>query len=327
MDNLKSELHNEIMREYSFIRANNQAAHRNNKEQIYNHFPRIKEIDDALSKISLRACKSMLNSSSSHEDIITKLKKDTERLLNEKNQILKEAEVPVNFMDEVYTCPNCKDTGVYNNRRCECYFEKLKKLMHKKSNINMNRLHTFENFDISLYPSAIDPSFNISARDNAEIIYETAVKYTKFDPSISKQLFFYGGPGLGKTFTSDCIAKEFIKNGKSVYYTSAPRLFSVFEDYKFGRNSSADAKKIIDYISSVDLLIIDDLATEFRTQYTDSLLFDILNTRINENLHMIISSNLNPKQLESVYSERISSRIMGNFEAIAFIGKDLRISK
>lgn len=327
MNSFKSELHNEIMREYEYIRANNEATQKNNKEQVYNHFPRIKEIDDALSRASLDACKNLLNSNASHSDIISKLQKNTESLVKEKNEILTKEGIPLNFMDEIYNCPLCKDRGSYDNKWCECYYQKLQKLMHKKSNINTGKMHSFKSFDITRYPITVDAQYGISPRDNAEIIYETALKYANFETSISKQLLFYGNPGLGKTFTSDCIAKEFIEKGKSVYYTSAPRLFSTFEDYKFGRNTTAEAKRIIDFISSVDLLIIDDLGTEFRTQYTDSILFDIINTRTSENQYMIISTNLNPSQLEATYSERISSRIMGNFEPILFIGNDLRINK
>lgn len=327
MDSFKSELHNQVMREYDFIRATNEAAQKNNKEQIYHHFPEIKEIDDELSKISLNACKMLLNTDASHTDIVNKLQKETERLVNKKNKIMQDTGIPVNFMDEIYNCPKCKDKGSFNNKWCECYYEKLQKLMQKKSNISADKMHSFDKFNISLYSDVIDNQYGLSPRENAKGIYEIAVRYANFDSSISKQLLFYGSTGLGKTFTSECIAREFIKKGKDVYYTSAPKLFSVFEDYKFGRNTTPEAKRIIDYISTVDLLIIDDLGTEFRTQYIDSILFDIINTRTNENQYMIISTNLNPLQLETTYSQRISSRILGNFEIVLFLGNDLRLNK
>lgn len=327
MDNFKSELHNEIMREYDFIRATNEATQKNNKEQIYNHFPRVKEIDEELSSISLKACRRMLDSGANHEEIITSLQKNTENLLNEKNEIFQNAGLPIDFMNEIYNCPICKDRGSYNNKWCECYYEKLQKHLQKKSNISADKMHSFDKFDISLYPETVNTEYGASPREIAKNIYNIAFKYANFDSSIPKQLLLYGSTGLGKTFTSECIAREFIKKGKSVYYTSAPRLFSIFEDYKFGRNTTAEAKRIIDYISTVDLLIIDDLGTEFRTQYTDSILFDIINTRTNENQYMIISTNLNPTQLEPTYSQRISSRILGNFETILFLGNDLRINK
>ena len=315
------------MREYDSIRSKNEAIHKNTKEQIYTHFPRIKEIDDSLSKVSINACKLLLDSNFNHNEIINKLRKDTETLVEEKNRILQSAGMPLNCMDEIYNCPICKDKGNYDNQWCECYYQKLQKLMHKKSNVNADKMHSFSNYNISLYSDVTEEDYGISPRKNAKENYETALKYANFDDSISKQLLFYGKTGLGKTFTSDCIAKEFIKKGKDVFYTSAPKLFTIFEDYKFGRNTSAEAKRIIEYISSVDLLIIDDLGTEFRTPYIDSILFDIINTRTNENQHMIISTNLTPSQLETTYSERISSRILGNFELLLFFGNDLRLNK
>ena len=327
MESFKGDLHNDIMREYEFIRANNEAAQKNNKEQVYNHFPRIKEIDEELSKISLIACRKMLNPGSNHEEIIKDMQITTEKLVKEKVSILKDAGIPANFMDEIYSCPKCQDKGSYNNKWCECYYEKLQKYVQKKSNINANAMHSFETFNLSLYPDVANQEFGVSPRDVAKNIYNLATKYANLDPAVSKHLLFYGSTGLGKTFTSECIAKEFIKKGKSVYYTSAPRLFATFEDYKFGKNNSAEAKRIIDYIQEVDLLIIDDLGTEFRTQYTDSILFDLINSRTNENKHMIISTNLSPMQIEPTYSQRISSRILGNFEVILFLGNDLRINK
>lgn len=327
MESFKGDLHNDIMREYEFIRATNEAAQKNNKEQVYNHFPRIREIDEELSKISLKACHKMLNSGADHAEIITALQKGTEKLVAEKKNILKDAGIPETFMDEVYSCPKCQDKGSYNNKWCECYYEKLQKYMQKKSNINANTMHSFDKFNLSLYPDVVNEEYGASPRDIAKNIYKLATKYANLDPAVPKQLLFYGSTGLGKTFTSECIAKEFIKKGKDVYYTSAPRLFATFEDYKFGKSNSVEAKRIIDYIQEVDLLIIDDLGTEFRTQYTDSILFDLINTRTNENKHMIISTNLNPVQIEPTYSQRISSRILGNFEVILFLGNDLRINK
>ena len=327
MDNFKSDLHNEIMREYDAIRTKNEGIHKNTKDQIYSHFPRIKEIDEKLSKVSLDACKMLLDNNADHNEIINKLRNDTEALVDEKSRILKSAGMPANCMDEIYNCPVCKDKGSYDNKWCECYYEKMQKLMDRKSNINTDKMHNFSKFNVSLYSDVIYEEYGISPKENAKNIYETALKYSNLDESISRQLLFYGSTGLGKTFTSDCIAKEFIKNGKDVFYTSAPRLFTIFEDYKFGRNTSAEAKRIIDYISTVDLLIIDDLGTEFRTQYIDSILFDIINTRTNENQYLIISTNLTPAQLEATYSQRISSRILGNFELVLFFGNDLRLNK
>ena len=324
-DNFREDFHNEIMLEYEKIRENNRISQEEIKKQVYAHFPRIKEIDEELNSAALDSCKDILNKSVSPQQIIENLKNKTNKLINEKNEILASAGLSDDCMEETFNCRLCRDTGWNGSGKCKCYHEKMRKLIQKKSNISADRMHCFDKFNINLYSDEPDSEYGISPKENAKAILDTAIHFAKSDGNSSKQLLFYGNTGLGKTFTSECIAREFIKNGRDVFYTSAPKLFTIFEDYKFGRNTSENAKKTIDYISNVELLIIDDLGTEFRTQYIDSILFDIVNTAVSENRYMIISTNLTPDQLESTYSPRISSRILGNFETVLFLGEDIRL--
>ena len=140
-------------------------------------------------------------------------------------------------------------------------------------------------------------------------------------------LYFYGASGTGKTFMTNCIANFLIRNGNSVIYQSAYKLFQFMEDYKFGRINAETVSGKHDSIYNSDLLIIDDLGTEFMTAYTCSVLFDILNTRLCNGKSTIISTNLSVGKLKEKYTDRISSRIIGNFELMRFIGDDIRIAK
>lgn len=324
-NSIKDDFHSEIMAEYERIRENNKTATQNFKTQIYLNLPRIEEIDRELNSLAISAGKDMLKGNKDAQGIIEFMKKKIKGLSEEKEKILKNAGVDPKCLENAYNCEICKDKGWTAEGKCVCYQEKLKKLIRKNCNINGDKMHSFDKFDITLYSPEIDGEYGASPRENAGNILDTAKKFASMDGSSAKRLLLYGGTGLGKTFTSECIAKEFIKNNKSVFYTSAPRLFTIFEDYKFGRNTSEDAKKTIEYICNADLLIIDDLGTEFRTQYVDSILFDLINTAVNEDRYMIISTNLSPDQLESTYSARIFSRIFGNFEAVLFFGKDIRL--
>lgn len=326
-DAFKNNFHTEIMLGYEKIRATNEASREEIKKQIYTHFPRIKEIDDELGRVALDSCKDILSSAYSPERIIENMKNRTEALLEEKNAILKKAGLSSGCMDETFNCTDCKDTGWHNGQKCRCYHEKMKKLIFRRSNINADKMHSFDKFRLDLYSDSPNEEYGFSPRENAKAILETAKKFAKMKDDASRQLLFYGTTGLGKTFTSECIAREFIKNGKDVFYTSAPKLFTIFEDYKFGRNTTDEARRTIEYISNVDLLIIDDLGTEFRTPYVDSILFDLINTAVSENRYMIVSTNLTTDQLESTYSPRITSRIMGNFETVLFFGDDIRLKQ
>ena len=155
-------------------------------------------------------------------------------------------------------------------------------------------------------------------------IYNRARTFCENFDYENKGLVFYGGTGLGKTFLSSCIAKELMDNGKTVVYLSAPRLFMIYEDYRFNR---LDDDSVMDDIYLSDLLIIDDLGTEFQNKGNMAFLFDLLNNRISNGKKIIISTNYNMNELTKMYSSRFTSRLYEFFLIYGFYGNDIRIEK
>ena len=135
---------------------------------------------------------------------------------------------------------------------------------------------------------------------------------------------FYGDTGLGKTFMCNCIAKSLLDKGHLVIYQTAFKMFEIIEDYKFKNADSHISKENYENLFDCDLLIIDDLGTELTNSFTNSELFNILNTRLLSGKKTIISTNLSPMQLGSNYAQRIFSRLFDRFKMVKFIGKDLR---
>ena len=82
--------------------------------------------------------------------------------------------------------------------------------------------------------------------------------------------------------------------------------------------------EVEDIIYNCDVLMIDDLGTENSTETNISLLFDLLNYRIQNQKTTIISTNIDLDDLQSQYDQRISSRIKGEFIPIQFFGRDIR---
>ena len=74
-------------------------------------------------------------------------------------------------------------------------------------------------------------------------------------------------------------------------------------------------------------MIIDDLGAEFSTRFTSSVLENLINERICNDLPTIISTNCTLDDIKKLYSERMYSRIAGCFKRFMFIGKDIRIKK
>ena len=144
-------------------------------------------------------------------------------------------------------------------------------------------------------------------------------------------LFFIGPPGLGKTFLSACIARVVADKGFSVVYDTASSIFTKFEDDQFGRSDNPDvpneARQEIKRYMECDLLILDDLGTEFITKVTVSALYDLVNTRLMTNKKTIVSSNLSLNDLDKVYTEQIMSRLEGEYHVLFFEGEDIRKKK
>ena len=112
---------------------------------------------------------------------------------------------------------------------------------------------------------------------------------------------------------SEAIGQEILKKGNTVLYQTAPKLLSKLMEYKV-----LDIKKyneLNDFLSTVDLLILDDFGSE-----------NITEAKYNEK-SMIISTNLGLKDIYKVYTDRVVSRIIGEFKGYNFKGADIRILK
>ena len=317
----------EISLEYEKIREQNRQKHAELVEKVYTKVPRIKEID----AICADVCKEYLGLVSggkmAPEAAVSKMQKEIDVLTKEKQALLKKIGLTIKDLDTIYTCEKCKDKGHVNGKWCECYYRMQSKQLLNNSNINIKASNTFDKFDLSLYSDKEDKKFGFSPRDNASSVKEIAMYFAEEKEDAPENLYLYGATGLGKTFTADCIAHSYIEKQKSVFYMSAPKLFSAFEDYKFGKGDTEQAEKIVSSVENCELLIIDDLGTEFHGPFVDSCLFEIINGRMVSQKKTIISSNLSPKELSQSYSDRIASRILGNFEQLLFIGEDIRIKK
>lgn len=205
-------------------------------------------------------------------------------------------------------------------------------LEFNESNIGNLEKENFDNFNLDLYSDSADEQkykAKISPRKNIQNIKEISLNFIKnFDNPDEKNLLFTGNTGLGKTFLSNCIAKEMLSNGKTVLYQTAPIMLDNIIDYRFG---NSDFNSVYNNIINADLLIIDDLGAESLNSFKLSELFNIINARLlfqgNHITKTIISTNLNMNNLLDTYSERIFSRLASYYNVCRFFGDDIRINR
>ena len=236
--------------------------------------------------------------------------------------LLEKHGLPEDYLEVKYTCPKCDDTGVVGTRLCSCHIQLLKDLAYeeagKKSPL---KICTFEDFKLSYYSDKAESSLEPSPRERMAEILEFCKMYADSFDRNAPSVLMAGQTGLGKTHLSLAIVGKVIEKGYSVLYNSAQNFFRELQNERFGKSGSSAFENMM---LECDLLVIDDLGAEFSTTFTVSALYNIVNTRINTGLPTIISTNLSLTDIEKQYSNRISSRFIGEYSLLFFEGKDIR---
>lgn len=324
----KSTLYKEILKYYDDVRTNAAARLREKRKKVYSKFPRIEEIDNEISMAGVTMAKAVLNNPSDAVDITKNLKENLHQLTAEKERLLRENGFAANHLEIEYQCPICKDTGFVGDGRCACFSQRLVDLAYNSSNIKaIVKEENFDAFDLGYYSAEKEHGEEMSPRENIQRILSACLKFTKHFGKEFQNLLLYGSPGLGKTFLCNCIARELLDKGVTVMYVTASQLFKTIEKERFGKGEEEEFGDYFEDVLNVDLLIIDDLGTEFTTVFTTGELFNIVNTRVLNKKPVIISTNLALKDLGEIYSDRLTSRLIGGFTTLKFFGEDIRMLK
>ncbi len=324
---------NSLLIEYNKKRIFAEEFAQKNKENLYNKFPELFDIDKKLSSLAFSAMKELAQNN--NKELIEKLNSDITILKKQKEKILKSIGKEAESIIPNYECKICNDTGYVfdgkSSKMCNCLKQKIYNIEYNKSNISNLEKQNFNNFNLNLYSNEISKDkygSDISPRENIKLILDICKKFiSNFDDLSEKNLLFTGRTGLGKTFLSSCIANELLKQGKTVLYQTSSVMLDTIINYHLGKsNVSSD---IYEHLLNVDLLIIDDLGTEGINNMKLVELFNLLNARLLNSKKItktIISTNLSLQDIFDAYDERIVSRIIGYYNICYFFGDDIRLT-
>ncbi len=316
-----------IWSHYDRLREKNREILSLRKKELYEKSPRLQEIEKIMAQNSLLTNRSLLLNKKDPQEILDSLKNSHTLLKKERSNILTSFGLPTNYLDPIYSCTLCEDTGYVVTKPCICLKRFETKLRYKGSNLeNVLAEENFDTFRLDYYNEESHGN-EPSAREQMQEYFWRAMDYASKFEAHNTNLLFFGKPGLGKTFLCHSIAKDLMDNGHSVLYITASELMDFVRNSKFGFESGEAAPEELAILYTSDLLIIDDLGTEISSQFNNLVLYELLNRRITDKKKMVISTNLEIDDLTSLYSERISSRLFGNFEFFAFIGEDIRLKK
>lgn len=287
------------------------------RKQLITKFPELLEIENTIRDAALEVIKGLGSGKAVNVNSLAEKNLNAQK---EKTELLKKNGYPEDYLEPQYSCKLCNDSGILNGKLCSCHLELLKKIsMSEYSCSSVLAVSTFETFDLKYYSTEKDKNLGYSPREYMKASVDFLKSYSEKFNKNSGSFFFTGGTGLGKTHLSLAVMNKVTEKGYSVFYGSADNIIKQMEKERFGRSNG----DIEEEIENADLLIIDDLGTEFRTAFSETAVYQIINNAILNGKPMIISSNLSITELEERYGQRVVSRL-NSFEVINFIGTDIR---
>ncbi len=293
------------------------------RNRLYEICPRTLEIERELVKISVSAGKRVVMGADVRRELEI-LKEKSLGLQKELGDILTSYNLPENYLEEWYICDKCRDTGNIDGKMCSCMKSLLKKTAYEELNrISPLSLCSFEAFSLDYYSKLKDEKTGRIPYSYMQSVLKFCRKYAdEFSPE-SHSLIFQGGSGLGKTHLSLSIAQTVIDKGYGVIYVSVPDIVSRLDNDRFSNNAERKSETE-QLLNECDLLILDDLGTEYQSKFASSVIYNTLNTRLMTSHPTIISTNLSGKEIQEMYGTRMMSRIIGMLDRVEFTGNDIR---
>lgn len=304
---------------YTYQRAREQALEecRLRQEAVYARFPRLREITEARKALTYQLGRSLL----AQEDPQSTRKAyaaNMQALLREERALLKENNIPPAFLEPVWRCDACQDTGYVTGedggkRMCACLTQRM--LAEQFTQGQVSRRERFETFQEDIFPTPRQRKATCKARD---ICKDYAERFPGNNPP---GLLILGQAGLGKSFLLNCVAVRVLERGFSVLSLPA-------YDYMQAVLAALRDRQPMPDFHAPDLLILDDLGAEpMLNNITRENLTNLLDARQRQGLATAFSSNFTREQIINEYGERFAFRLLSprNTLTLELIGENLRL--
>ena len=314
---LSKEQHDLIMRGYEERQLANYHQLNKRKNRVYTLIPEYRLLEEEVATSSVERARMLIDGDDAGlEDYRKRIAENVAR----RATLLEEHNLPADYLDTIYTCPDCQDTGYIHSQKCHCFRRQEITLLYEQSNIQeMIEKENFSTLSYEYYKGEDLIRFQNAVNVSKDFVAGFGTHY--------QNLFFYGTVGTGKSFLSGCIARELLSQSYSVIYFSANNLFETLSRYSFDIKSKDSLYNFYKDLYNCDLVIIDDLGTEVTNSFVTSQLFGLLNERHLRQKATIISTNLSLEELSERYSDRVFSRITSNYSICKLTGQDIRIQK
>lgn len=312
------------MIEYAGIRDRHRRELDQRRMRAYARIPELQELEQqtpslAMGLLRKRLLAAPLQQDASEADHLS-FRETAAQITRRRTQLLTQNGFPPDYLEMTWDCPDCHDTGYVGSEKCHCLRRRETAVLYDQSNLEMLAADAdFSSLSESYYTGEDLEHFRQARRTCERFVDE-------FD-RVFRNLYLYGTVGTGKTMLSVCAARALIEKGKSVLYFSAASLFDRLADCTFGSGTRDALRDFTGDLYNCDLLIIDDLGTEFTNAFVASQLFSCISERELNRHPTIISTNLSLKEMQARYSDRVFSRITSTYEICKLTGRDIRLQR
>lgn len=295
------------------------------RERLVQSYPELETLERQLGNTGAQLVKAAMSGDAARH--LVSLREHNLELQELRASILRHAGLPANYLEPPFTCSICQDTGFAEGRRCAC-LEGLLKAEAYKAIPALGNLgeYSFSTFSLDYYGERATGN-QPSPRSRMAVVLDKCRRMAQDFTPLGESLLLIGRTGLGKTHLSLAVAGAVVERGYSVVYTSAQGLCDRAERNKFGRDVDGEDGSFLRCAEEGDLLVLDDLGSEFVSQLSTAVLFNLINTRLLERRRTIISTNLSPDDMQTRYSERMVSRLLCGYTMLYFDGEDVRQQK
>ena len=233
---------------------------------------------------------------------------------------------PGDYLDPIYRCPTCRDTGYTGEpvrEMCDCLRGRFYARLYQEIGLSEDENQSFDSFRLDIFPNEPLAERAFSQRQLMQAIRRECESWTDSYPKAgTRDMLLMGQSGLGKTFLMHAMAKRLVERGYHVLLLSAFRFLEIARKAYFGR----EVEELED-VMNADVLFIDDMGIEpLMENITSPQWYNLLNERQTRGRSTVISTNLMEEDLRRRYTERIASRLLDprQCKLIQFIGDDVR---
>ena len=312
----------ELQAEYDRQQMRNDQENQRRLAEITGKCPEIAQLLDERQNMIFAGLRSILDGRVQGSDLPQRMDVMNTRI----GQLLKQNGYADNYLDPVYRCPKCKDTGYVGEpvkEMCECLRGAFYSRLYQQVGLGEKARQTFESFDLNVFPDKKVEGQPFTQRQLMAIIREQCQTWAENYPKAqTSDMLLMGPSGLGKTFLMHAMAKRLLDRGFNVLMMSAYRFLDVARKAYFSGQMTE-----LDSIMEADVLLLDDLGSEpLMENITIVQLFNLINERQTAGKGTVISTNLSENDLKLRYTERIASRLTDKRQCtrVVFMGEDIR---